>query len=565
MDIRSKTLLIIVATFSMLIFIHLFSYSFIILGSYSQMENNIVSHDMDRVITAVGDDINHLDSVANEWSLKENLVQYLSYDNRSGSYSELNEATFERLQFNLIYIYDSSKNLVQGFEYNIFNREYSVFSEESNKIIRPLVNYSIGFDKADGIMGIITMPAGPMLFSARPIYGKEDSGYLGTIVMGRYFDEKIRERLSSITGFDVSVIYQENKLTDKMAVFKEYKSSRRPFIARKEDDKVVLTAPVEIEPLNEESLGSFILINDVYGDEAIILEVKIPREIYQTGKESTVYSIILFIVSAGILGLVVLFLLEKNVLSRIFVLSRSIDSIRKKKDSTLRVDEEGSDEISSLASNINGMLVELDESKNKIECRLNDSEERYRLFFDSAEDMVFIVQLLGESNPGRFLEVNKAMISSLGYSRDELLQMTLSDITRENKIPEGSALKDSDDFNSRFEICFRTKDARMIPFEVTAHIFNNFGTPAIMGIAREISERREIEKLKIGMIQKIEKNMEQFAILNDHLRNPLQVIMGQVLLGPDCDHDIILDQVEEINNIVKKIDQGWIESAKIRE
>ena len=120
MDIRSKTLLIIVVTFSVLIFIHLFSYSLIILGSYSQMENDIVSHDMDRVITAVGDDINHLDSVANEWSLMENLILYLSSENRSGSYSELNEATFERLQFNLIYIYDRSGNPVKGFEYDMF-------------------------------------------------------------------------------------------------------------------------------------------------------------------------------------------------------------------------------------------------------------------------------------------------------------------------------------------------------------------------------------------------------------------------------------------------------------
>ena len=50
-------------------------------------------------------------------------------------------------------------------------------------------------------------------------------------------------------------------------------------------------------------------------------------------------------------------------------------------------------------------------------------------------------------------------------------------------------------------------------------------------MARDITERKEIERLKRDAFRQIEKNMEQFAILNDHIRNPLQAIVGLSLLN----------------------------------
>lgn len=72
------------------------------------------------------------------------------------------------------------------------------------------------------------------------------------------------------------------------------------------------------------------------------------------------------------------------------------------------------------------------------------------------------------------------------------------------------------------------------------------------------------EQLKKEGITQIEHNMEQFQILNDQIRNPLQAIMGYVNL--DCVHyrDRILDQIGLINNLVARLDRGWVESDKVR-
>jgi sensor domain CHASE-containing protein len=62
----------------------------------------------------------------------------------------------------------------------------------------------------------------------------------------------------------------------------------------------------------------------------------------------------------------------------------------------------------------------------------------------------------------------------------------------------------------------------------------------------------------------IDKNIEQFAILGDHIRNPLTVIVGLADLYETDISRRIIDQAKIINEIVNQLDTGWIESEKIK-
>jgi two-component system, response regulator PdtaR len=73
----------------------------------------------------------------------------------------------------------------------------------------------------------------------------------------------------------------------------------------------------------------------------------------------------------------------------------------------------------------------------------------------------------------------------------------------------------------------------------------------------------EIELKKEGMTQ-IEQNMEQFQILNDQIRNPLQAIMGYVNLDGVHYRDHIIEQIAVIDTLVSRLDHGWVESEKVR-
>ncbi|MCX6685943.1 MAG: hypothetical protein NTV10_04775 [Methanoregula sp.] len=65
--------------------------------------------------------------------------------------------------------------------------------------------------------------------------------------------------------------------------------------------------------------------------------------------------------------------------------------------------------------------------------------------------------------------------------------------------------------------------------------------------------------------QQIEENMQQFAILNDHIRNPLQGIIGIADLMENKYSEKIIQLSHVINDIIYKLDRGYLESEKIQE
>jgi PAS domain S-box-containing protein len=87
----------------------------------------------------------------------------------------------------------------------------------------------------------------------------------------------------------------------------------------------------------------------------------------------------------------------------------------------------------------------------------------------------------------------------------------------------------------------------------------------IMASFIDITDRKQMEAVKRSALEQIEKNIEQFAILGDHIRNPLAVIVGLSSLAPGEVTDKIIMQAREIDRIVTQLDMGWIESEKVRE
>jgi PAS domain S-box-containing protein len=81
----------------------------------------------------------------------------------------------------------------------------------------------------------------------------------------------------------------------------------------------------------------------------------------------------------------------------------------------------------------------------------------------------------------------------------------------------------------------------------------------------DITDRKQMELAKRKALEQIEHNIEQFAILGDHIRNPLAVIVGLSSLAPGDITDKIILQAKEIDRIITQLDMGWIESEKVRD
>lgn len=150
------------------------------------------------------------------------------------------------------------------------------------------------------------------------------------------------------------------------------------------------------------------------------------------------------------------------------------------------------------------ILRDLSESTQILQA-LQESEYHYRMLFDSAGDAIFIHNLTG-----RFLEANRVACDSLGYARDELLLMTPSDIVAPNlvsQIPTLNARLRQDE-QVFFETVFVRRDGVEYPVELNSRVIEYAGGPAVLSIARDITDRKRTE-------EDLSRRLRQLALLND--------------------------------------------------
>ncbi|MDR7868974.1 MAG: diguanylate cyclase [Sporomusaceae bacterium] len=127
---------------------------------------------------------------------------------------------------------------------------------------------------------------------------------------------------------------------------------------------------------------------------------------------------------------------------------------------------------------------------------LRISKERYQVLFNSVNDAVFVYSLAKGEEPSRLIEVNEVACLRLGYSREELLRLSPADIEQ----PVIAAQLPLIDHKLRqqkhalFEAVHRTKAGAEIPVEVNAHLFSLYGQTTVLSVARDITERKELEE-----------------------------------------------------------------------
>jgi hypothetical protein len=137
-------------------------------------------------------------------------------------------------------------------------------------------------------------------------------------------------------------------------------------------------------------------------------------------------------------------------------------------------------------------------------------EERYRILFENINDAIFVHEFTDEGMPGRFLEVNGIACERLGYTREELLQMSPADIDD----PEGFALipsvmeKLTVDKHIVWEGIHITKNGIKIPVEISNHLFSLEGKSVILATVRDITDRKKSEELLRKSEEKYRKIFE---------------------------------------------------------
>lgn len=202
-------------------------------------------------------------------------------------------------------------------------------------------------------------------------------------------------------------------------------------------------------------------------------------------------------------------------------------------------------------------------------------EKRYRQLFDSVQDAIFVWKITPQGLPGKLIEVNDIACRRLGYTREELLALSmLETMSKQSKATTAGRMEKL--VSSRqtiFELELESKTGQTVPAEVNAHLFALNGELVGLCIARDISDRKQAENELSAARNRISKT-EKLAFLGNMAAgiaheinqplNSIKVTADSILMwakeGQTYHWDEFLDDVHTISeqsariaNIIKYI------------
>ena len=130
--------------------------------------------------------------------------------------------------------------------------------------------------------------------------------------------------------------------------------------------------------------------------------------------------------------------------------------------------------------------------RKQAEKRIRESEEKFRLTFDASPDAVSINRL----EDGLYVDINEGFTRTIGFAREEVIGRTSLEIDiwcdPDDRLKMVLSLQEKG-YCENLEFQFRKKDGSLITALVSGRVISLKGSPHIVSITRDISDRKRME------------------------------------------------------------------------
>ncbi len=173
---------------------------------------------------------------------------------------------------------------------------------------------------------------------------------------------------------------------------------------------------------------------------------------------------------------------------------------------------------------LEGFIVDVSERRNT-EALLKESENRYKSFFDSSPDAIF----LADPETNKIIDANKSALNLLKMPYSKVVGMHQTQLHPKRLLSYSKSTFSRHLNESELKIPFENfvlaSDGKEIPVEVLASVVNLNGKKVLQGVFRNITERRKIENA-------LAESENKFRLFFEHSKDAMLLLDGKVFF--DC-------------------------------
>ncbi len=322
--------------------------------TFERLEKVQATRNAERCAAAIRQEVNYLTRTTIDWAQWDDTYQFVEDRNKEYEESNLGPQTFIDCRVSLIAIYNARNHRIWGQAYDLKEEKFLslwVFVADVLPENHPLVK-DLGARRV--MSGLMLTDKGILLVASSPILTSKEKGPArGRMIMGRFLDDEEVRLLSERLQFDIKLhSVQNNKLPAELAGVLQKVPSAGEYVVYTEDRKTVRV---------------FSIMDDLWGQPAVLVETWQPREIYAVGQMAKYYTSF----AIALVGLFILFsilvLLRRLVVAPVGTLTENVLMAKKVGSVLAPFDLHRADELGTLSREFDVTIREWSAAKEKAE------------------------------------------------------------------------------------------------------------------------------------------------------------------------------------------------------
>ena len=375
--------------------------------AFLDIERAQVGRNVDRARSVLATELATLEATAHDWASWDDTVGFVEGTAAGFADENLFAETFVNLRLNGMAFFDSAGRLVDARGFDLEQNEPASLSEAQMAALTSIMALGRSAGDTSSLAGLVAFGDELALVGVHPILSSlHEPPVRGTLVIVRALDQGELDRLATRVQLPLQLRSIDDPRNDP-GLLTQLSGG---------DPNEPLSAVV---PLDADTVGGYTVWRDLLDEPIAVLGAETPRDTFRTGMAASGYLMLGLLLAVAILGGSFLYFLDTRVLARTARLTREVVQIAREQDTSRRVPSGGRDELARLGTSINGMLASIEESR----AALAQSERRYRNLFVSSRDPIYIT-----SEDGQFIDANHALVDLFGYTREEIMTMTASEL-----------------------------------------------------------------------------------------------------------------------------------------